>query len=180
MYLKRLLGLLLAACLLVGLLPVVSLAADTSALHNCNVPEGYHLFTDLPTQENPVTTETLYWGNAFDGVFYGMNSTFTAANGNSSATTSTDAAKMNTITIHYGGNDATYGDYYYFVFTLASGASYAVAYSSGYYSQNAIQSDGLPTGGWAHKHKLFYNAEEHIFFHRPSNSLTTMKTPQIC
>ena len=179
MYLKRSLSLLLTACLLVGLLPVVSLAADTSVLHNCNVPEGYHLFTELPTAEDPVTTETLYWGNAFNGVFYGMNSTFTASGGNSSATTTTDVAKMNTVTIHYGGNDATYGDYYYFVFTLASGTSYAVAYSSGYYSQNAIQSNGLPSGGWAHKHKLFYNAEEHIFFHRPSNSLTTMKAPQI-
>ena len=172
---KKLLSLLLAACLTVGVLPMVSLAADTSALHNCNVPEGYHLFTSLPTAEDPVTTETLYMGNAFNGVFYGMNGTFSSG----STTTSADVAAQSTITIHYGGNDETYGDYYYLVFTQASGTAYAFAYASGVFSQNKIQDTGLPSGGWAAKHKMFYDAQEHLFYHRPSADMTVMKSLKI-
>ena len=49
MKMKRVLSALLAVCLLVSVLPASVLAVDTTALHNCNVPDGYHLFTDLPT-----------------------------------------------------------------------------------------------------------------------------------
>ena len=172
---KRLFSLLLVICLIFGVLPTVSLATDTSALHNCNVPEGYHLFTSLPTAEDPVTTETLYMGNAFDGVFYGMNGTFSSG----STTTSADVAAQSTLTIHYGGNDETYGDYYYLVFTQASGTAYAFAYASGVFSQNKIQDTGLPSGGWAAKHKMFYDAEEQLFYHRPSADMTVMKSLKI-
>ena len=171
---KRILSALLAVCLMVSVLPMVSHATDTSALHNCEVPEGYHLFTGLPTAEDPVTTETLYMGNAFNGVFYGMNGTFSSG----STTTSADVAAQSTITIHYGGNDETYGDYYYLSFTQASGTAYAFAYAGGYFSQNKL-TDGLPSGGWAAKHKMFYDAEEHIFYHRPSADMTVMKALKI-
>ena len=140
---KRLFSLLLVICLIFGVLPTVSLATDTSALHNCNVPEGYHLFTGLPTADDPVTTETLYMGNAFDGVFYGMNGTFSSG----STTTSADVAAQSTLTIHYGGNDETYGDYYYLVFTQASGTAYAFAYASGVFSQNKIQDTVISAEG---------------------------------
>jgi len=172
---KRILSALLVACLMLSVLPGVSLATDTSALHNCNVPEGYHLFTDLPTAEDPVTTQTLYMGNAFDGVFYGMSGTFSSG----STTTSADVAAQSTLTIHYGGNDETYGDYYYLVFTQANGTAYAFAYASGVFSQNKIQDTGLPSGGWAAKHKMFYDAEEQLFYHRPSADMTVMKSLKI-
>ena len=176
---KKLFSLLLAVCLMLSLLPATALAVDTTALHNCEVPEGYHLFTDLPTAEKPTTTATLYWGNVLNGKLYGMNSTYTtnSEKTNSSVSTTTDVGGMNTITIHYGGNDATYGDYYYLVFTLENDKSYAVAYGSGFYTQNTIQSNGLPSDGWQYKHQFYYNDQQHIFFHRPSNSKSTMKTP---
>lgn len=172
---KRILSALMAVCLIFSVLPMVSLATDTSALHNCEVPEGYHLFTDLPTAENPATTDDIYWGAAFNGVFHGMNgSSFSSG----STTTSTDVAVQNKIAILYGGVDETYGTYYYLTYTLPDGTAYTFAYSGGYFSQNKL-TDGLPSGGWAAKHKLFYDAEQHIFFHRPSADMTVMKALKI-
>ena len=172
---KRILSTLLAACLLLSLLPITSLAVDTSALHNCEVPEGYHLFTDLPTAENPATTADIYWGASFNGVFYGMTGSGFSSG---SVATSTDVAAQNKIAILYGGEDETYGTYYYLTYTLPSGAAYTFAYSGGYFSQNAL-TDGLPSGGFAAKHKLFYDAEQHIFFHRPSADMTVQKALKI-
>lgn len=172
---KRILSALMAVCLIFSVLPMVSLATDTSTLHNCEVPEGYHLFTDLPTAENPATTDDIYWGAAFDGVFHGMTgSSFSSG----AVATSTDVAAQNKIAIVYGGVDETYGTYYYLTYTLPDGTAYTFAYSGGYFSQNKL-TDGLPSGGWAAKHKLFYNAEQHIFFHRPSADMTVMKALKI-
>lgn len=172
---QRIISILLVLCLTVGLVSVPCLALDTSALHSYNQPEGYHLFTALPTAENTVTNATVYLGGAFEEngamVFHGMNSSFTSG----SATTTTDADAQYTITVHYGGVDETYGTYYYLVFTLPNNTAYAFAYASGYFTQNKIQSDGLPSGGWAAKHKLFYHEDEHFFYHRPSADMTVMK-----
>ena len=172
---KRILSALMAVCLMFSVLPMVSLATDTSSLHTCEVPEGYHLFTDLPTEENPATTDDIYWGAAFDGVFHGM----TGSGFSSGAiATSTDVAVQNKIAIVYGGVDETYGTYYYLTYTLPDGTAYTFAYSGGYFSQNKL-TDGLPSGGWAAKHKLFYDAEQHIFYHRPSADMTVMKALKI-
>ena len=172
---KKLFSLLLAVCLMLSLLPTASLAVDTSALHNFQTADGYHLFTDLPTAENPTTTADIYWGAPFDGVFHGMTGSGFSSG---SIATSTDVAAQNKIAILYGGEDATYGTYYYLTYTLPSGAAYTFAYSGGYFSQNGL-TNGLPSGGWAAKHKLFYNAEQHFFFHRPSADMTVMKALKI-
>lgn len=179
MNLKRILCMLLALTLAMGLAVMPCFALDVSALHSYTQPEGYHLFTELPTQANPVTDAKLYLGGAFaqgeDMVFHVMNSSFSSG----SATTTTDAAKQYTMTVHYGGVDETYGTYYYLVFTLPDGTAYAFAYAGGYFTQNKIQSNGLPSGGWAAKHRLFYHDDEHFFYHRPSADMTVMKTLKI-
>lgn len=172
---KKILSALMAVCLLLSVLPTVSLATDTSALHNYTAAEGYHLFTDLPTAEAPATTADIYWGAAFDGVFHGMSG---ASFSSGATTTSTDVTAQNKIAIIYGGEDETYGTYYYLTYTCPDGTAYTFAYSGGYFSQNML-TDGLPSGGWAAKHKLFYNAEQHIFFHRPSADMTVMKALKI-
>ncbi len=172
---KRILSALLAACLMVSVLPMVSLAVDTSTLHNYNALEGYHLFTDLPTAEIPATTADIYWGAPFGDVFHGMTGSGFSSG---AVATSTNVAEQNKIAILYGGVDETYGTYYYLTYTLPDGTAYTFAYSGGYFSQNKL-TDGLPSGGWAAKHKLFYDAEQHIFYHRPSADMTVMKALKI-
>ena len=169
---KKIISLLLAACMMISVLPVYSIAADTAAPSNHMKPGGYHLYKDLPTEENPEITG-LYLGAAVEngGSFYGLSS---AASSNAFSTT-TDIAEQGTITVRYGGNDPTYGAYYYVVFTLSTGASYALAYASGYFSNNKIQDTGEPSGGWQAKHKMFYDQDSQFFYHRPAADMTVMK-----
>ena len=75
MRIRKFLSMLLACCIIIGLLPAVSLADDAQS------PEAatnYHIFTALPTEEGDVTSATLYWGAPFEvdgaNIFYGMNS----------------------------------------------------------------------------------------------------------
>ena len=165
MRMKKFISLLLVCCTLIGLLPTVTLADDSQAVTN------YHIFTDLPTKEGGESTANLYLGAFFNGVLYGMNGSGFSSN---AATSTTDVAAQNKITVLYGGEDATYGTYYYLCYTLPNGTAYTFAYAGGYFSQNKL-TNGLPSGGWAAKHKMFYDAEAQIFYHRPSADMTVMK-----
>ena len=178
---KRIMSMLLVLSMLAGILATVSFAVDTSTLHNCNVPDGYHLFTNLPTVDAPETTETLYLGAALVSgettTFYALNSTSTKSSSSNERTftTSSTVSEQCTITVKYGGVDETYGTYYYVIFTLPSGTSYAFSYDSGYWSNNMIQDNGMPSDGWAAKNKFFYNAEQNFFLHRPAADMTVTK-----
>lgn len=152
-------------------------AKDQTEEVNINIPAEHHSFTALPTAENKKTTAKLYLGAALEagGAFYGVSATSVADGSSRSFATSTVTAEQCTVTIHYGGNDATYGDYYYIEFTLPSGTSYGLNYASGAFGQNTIQDTGTPSGGWGDKHKMFYDATYQFFYHRPSNDMTVMK-----
>ena len=176
MRIKKFLSMLLVCCTIIGLLPAVSLA------DNAQPPEAatnYHIFTALPTEEGTVTSAALYWGAPFvvDGanVFYGMNSMKQGSGANTHYTTTNEISQQYTITVRYAGKDDTYGDYYNVIFTQPGGTSYAVAYDSGYFSQNKIQDTGAPSGGWAYKHRMYWEAEAQIFYHRANADKTVMK-----
>ena len=117
--------------------------------------EGYHLQTVLPTAQNPQISGKLYLGAALADKFYGMSGGIS----NTAAPTSEEASKQCTITVRYGGNDDTYGAYYNVIFQIPGGAAYTLAYSGGSFTQNKIQDSGEPSGGWAYKHRVYFDEE---------------------
>ena len=170
MHMKKVLSMLLVCCMIIGMLSTISISADSDSKATTN----YHIFTALPTGEGTVTTATLYLGASFNGVFYGMNSNKQGSGTNTHYTTSNVVSQQYTLKIRYAGRDTTYGDYYNLIFTQPGGNSYTVAYDSGYFSQNLLTS-GLPSGGFAYKHRLYWDTEGQFFYHRPNADKTVMK-----
>ena len=155
---KRTFSLLLALALVLSLLPAASFAA---------APEGYHLAANLPTAAGESYTGELYLGAEVDSAFYALSGTSASSGGVRTYPTSSDETSMKAITLLYGGEDTTYGTYYYITYTVGT-TSYAVQFSSATaangFSQNAIQSTGAPTNGWQSKHQMYYDQENSVFF----------------
>ena len=176
MRVRKFLSMLLACCIIIGLVPAVSLAND---VQSPEAATNYHIFTALPTEEGDVTAAALYWGAPFkvDGanVFYGMNSMKQGSGSSTHYTATNEVSQQYAISVRYAGKDDTYGDYYNVIFTQPGGTSYAVAYDSGYFSQNKLQDTGAPSGDWAYKHRMYWDADSQIFYHRPNADKTVMK-----
>ena len=178
---KRIMSMLLVLSMLAGILATVSFAVNTTTLTNCVVPDGYELYTDLPTADDPATLEdesattvALYLGIGItEGDSTPLYAFTTAAT--DGTLTSKNEDEQSTITVKYGGVDDTLGTYYYIIYTKPDEKQAALAYGSGKISQNGL-TDGVPDGGWQYKHRMYYDTTEHIFYHTPQADLTVKKT----
>ena len=161
MRIKKVLSMLLVFSILIGLMPPVSLAADSD-----NAAPRYHLFTNLPTAENSVITGDLRLGEMIAGQFYGLSGMSSVPAGGSvrSFPGSGDDAEMCKISVQYGGTHETFGEYYYVIFTLKNGKSYALSYASGYIAQNEIKANGEPTDGWQDKNRMYFDEQSQTFY----------------
>ena len=148
-----------------GTYSYVYLSALTAPLSN-EVPAGYQVIDALP-QNAGDQVNNLYVGANVGDTFNVISGNSSVSNGMSYFPVTSDASKYPTSSV-INGSDIENSEGYMLVFGKAGSTStYAFSWDSTnrYFTNNTIQSNGAPSGGFAAKHSFSYDSAEKIFTH---------------